>query len=200
MCFHGENAQESFQPLSSGRYQRIERGLANQLVENEVPLYKQESFLPPSFSPSHSSGRKRKSTLVIIHGRLVLFPPFHKLGQQSTILIGHQLSLDLRAFISIALFLQQYRPRSSSSLIENPYGFCRLESPFSVLAWRLGMITCFASGQQLQQQKKKPLRERRPKLREERFFHRRKNRYEQTLELALNGTPPYPPTIIKEEG
>lgn len=25
---------------------------------------------------------------------------------------------------------------------------------------------------------------------EERLFHRRKNRYEQTLELALNGTPP----------
>lgn len=35
--------------------------------------------------------------------QLVIIPgPFHK---QSTILIGHQLSLDLRAFISIALFL-----------------------------------------------------------------------------------------------
>ncbi|GFS28710.1 hypothetical protein Acr_00g0003460 [Actinidia rufa] len=61
-CFHGESTQESFQPLSIGRYQRIERGLANQLVENGVPLYKQESFPSPSFSPSRESGRKRKST------------------------------------------------------------------------------------------------------------------------------------------
>lgn len=52
MCFHGV-PYTGIVPTSFGRYQRIERGLANQWVENEVPLYKLESF--------PSSGRKRKS-------------------------------------------------------------------------------------------------------------------------------------------
>lgn len=62
LCFHGKSTQESFQPLSIGRYQRIERGLSFGLVKDGVPLYNQESFSSPSFFPFRSSGRKRKST------------------------------------------------------------------------------------------------------------------------------------------